>query len=677
MVYQSGLSEGFKMKGYWGKVLLVDLSTGEFEVQKIDDAVYELLLSGVGLGAYYLYNNIPEGANPLGPENILGFTSGLLTGTGSFMTGRWMAVCKSPLTGGWGDSNCGGNLAPAIKQCGFDAIFIKGVSDKPVYLKIDKKGPQLKDARHLWGMDAIESELQLIKENSGKKTPAVATIGPGGEKMSLIAGISNDQGRYAARSGVGAVMGSKRLKGLVLSGTKRVRSEQPAEIKKISKVYAAKIRKANLPGFFKGGLIPIMSKLMSMPKKMGPMDGMLSAMMFKKYGSIVNNTMGAVNGDSPLKNWAGSVKDYNRKYYKKINPDISIKRETQKYHCNSCITGCGGICDIKDINNGEFDHTHKPEYETVCMFGGMIMNDNYDTIHYINELLNRGGLDSISVGSVVAFAIECYENGILTQADTDDLELTWGNMESVIELVKKIIAREGIGDLLADGVRIAAQKIGKGSEKYAVHAGGQELPAHDPKIDPMLGVVYSADPTPGRHTTSGSMYYRSSSLWEYVSWLPKMRKELKSKEFIPSETESLKNKAMTAYKMIVDGTGACYYGMLTGEQHLRLFEYLNKATGWDKTPDEYMDIGIRIQNVRQMFNAKQKVDMSKFRMHDRAIGNPPVEKGPVKGVTLKIDEMIPLYYKAWGWDEVSGRPKNETIDQLGLNRILLETYTYE
>ncbi|MBU2511082.1 aldehyde ferredoxin oxidoreductase family protein [bacterium] len=664
------------MKGYMGQVLVVDLSTGEFDFQKIDDSVYELLLSGVGLGAYYLYNNIPSGADPLGPDNILGFTSGLLTGTGSFMTGRWMAVCKSPLTGGWGDANCGGNLAPAIKQCGVDAIFFRGTSKTPVYLYVDKKGPQLKDATHLWGKDAIETEQLLIKENSGKKIPAVATIGPGGEKLSLIAGISNDQGRYAARSGVGAVMGSKRLKGVVLAGTKRVRGEQSDEIKKTSKIFANKVRKVNLPRLFKGGLFPIMGKLMSMPKKAGPMDGMLTAMLLKKYGSIMNNTLAITNGDSPLKNWAGSVKDYDKKFYKGINPDKSIKRETQKYHCNSCIIGCGGICDIKDINGGEFKHTHKPEYETVCVFGGLLMNKDYDAIHYINELLNRGGLDTISTGGVVAFAVECYENGILTGVETDGLELTWGNTEAIIALVKKIIARDGIGDILADGVRIAAQKIGKGSEKFAIHAGGQELPMHDPKIDPMLGVVYSADPTPGRHTTSGGLYYKFSSLWEYVSWLPKQKKAPKADEFIPSSEEALKNKAMTAYKMLVDGTGSCYYGMLTGEQHLRLFEYLNQVTGWNKTPDDYMEIGIRIQTMRQMFNARQKVDMTQFRMHERAIGNPPLKNGPVKGVTLRIDEMIPLYYQTWGWDEKSGRPKDETVEKLGLNNLLSESYTY-
>jgi aldehyde:ferredoxin oxidoreductase len=660
------------LKGYLGKVLAVNLTTGAFEVEKIEDTIYEHLLSGVGLGAYYLNRHIPSGADPLGPDNILGFTSGLLTGTGSFMTGRWMAVCKSPLTGGWGDANCGGNLAPAIKQCGFDAIFFKGIARKPVYLLIDKKGPQLKDAEHLWGKDAIETEEQLIHETTGKKIPAVATIGPAGEKLSLISGISNDKGRYAARSGVGAVMGSKNLKALVLAGTKRIRGYRPEEIKKISQAYAAKMQKAHWPSFLNGSILPIVGKLMSLPKKTGPMDGMLTAALLKKYGSILNNTLGVVNGDSPIKNWMGSCKDYNRRYFKKINPDISIQKEKRKYHCSSCIIGCGGICDIKNISNGEFEHTHKPEYETVCMFGGMVMNADYNAILYINELLNRGGLDSISTGSAVAFAIDCYENGILTKKDTDGLELTWGNGEAVIELVKKMIVRDGFGDLLADGVRVASQKIGKGSEKFAVHAGGQELPAHDPKIDPILGVAYSADPTPGRHTTSAGLYYKSSGLWEFVSWAPTQKKERKSEEYIPSEREALKNKAMTAYKMIIDGSGVCYYAMLNGEHHLRLFEYLKHATGWEKTPDQYMEIGIRIQTLRQLFNVKQKVDVRQFKMHGKAIGDPPLSQGPSKGVTLRIDEMIQAYFKVWGWDETSGIPKRETIEKLGLDKLLKE-----
>jgi aldehyde:ferredoxin oxidoreductase len=195
------------LKGYTGKVLFVNLSTGMMKEHKLPDELYENYLSGVGLGVHVLYHTIPSKADPLGPDNVLGFVSGLLTGTGSVMTGRWMAVCKSPLTGGWGDANCGGTFSPAIKQCGYDGIFFKGISEKPVYLYVDNKGPQLRDAYHVWGKDSVETEEILEKENWTKKKPSIVTIGQSGEKCSLISGIVNDKGRIAARSGVGAVMG--------------------------------------------------------------------------------------------------------------------------------------------------------------------------------------------------------------------------------------------------------------------------------------------------------------------------------------------------------------------------------------------------------------------------------------------------------------------------------------
>ncbi len=660
------------MKGYLGKVLLVDLSAGTWESQDIPEAVYESLLSGVGLGAYYLYRHIPAGADPLGPDNILGFTSGLLTGTGAFMTGRWMAVCKSPLTGGWGDSNCGGTLAPAIKQCGYDAIFFRGVSPKPVYVLVDNKGPQIRDASAYWGMDAVEAEEALIRdlrnaEGGSKKKPEAAVIGPGGEKLSRIAGISNDRGRYAARSGVGAVMGSKRLKALVLAGTRAVRPADPEGMKRLSASFASTVRKANLPGFFTGAVFPIMGGFMGGLPSAVPLDGMLSSMMFKKFGSSMNNTYSMTNGDAPVKNWAGSAKDYPG--YRALNPDRIRRREVRKYHCYACILGCGGVCDIQDLSGGKWDHTHKPEYETCMAFGGLVLNKDLDSIFRINETLNRAGLDTISVGGTVAFAVECFENGILTPADTGGLELRWGNAGAIESLVDRICAREGIGDLLADGVKLAAERIGKGSERFAVHAGGQELPMHDPRVDPMLGVTYSADPTPGRHTTSGNLYYSQSSLWDYVSWAPKVRIHPKSEDFEPTETEALRNVAMTALKMLVDGTGSCYYAMLMGVQHFPIFEYLNAATGWNRTPDEYMEAGKRMQTLRQAFNAKHGVDVRTFRMHDRASGIPPLPEGHNKGVTLRIDEMIRQYRKAWGWDEETGLPTRETFGALGLSAL--------
>ncbi|MFA5523597.1 MAG: aldehyde ferredoxin oxidoreductase family protein [Tissierellales bacterium] len=660
------------MKGYMSKVLVVDLTTKGIQEKHIKDEVYEKLLSGVGLGAYMLYNNMPKNAAPLGPDNMLGFVSGLLTGTGSVMTGRWMAVCKSPLTGGWGDANCGGILSPAIKRCGYDGIFFKGISEEPVYLYIDDKGPQLKNASHIWGRDAVESEEILEKENGGKRKPAIAVIGQSGEKMSLISGICNDKGRIAARSGVGAVMGSKKLKAVVLAGSMQVACENPNEVRAISKEYTSKIKNANLPKIVKGSFLPHLSSLMSKGKTYSSADGIMSAFMMKRWGTIFSNTFGLPNGDSPVKNWGGSVVDYNKSYYNNVNPDKIIEREEKKYHCYSCVIGCGGVCNIEDITKGEFTHTHKPEYETVNSFGALLMNKDLDAIFYINELLNRAGMDSISAGTSVAFAIECFENGILTKEDTDGLELRWGNSLAIIELVKKMIRREGIGDLLADGVKIAANKIGRNSEKYAIHAGGQEPGMHDPRLDPVLGIHFSADPTPGRHTIGAGQYYNYIRLWEYVTWAPKVRNRTpKDNDFIPSEEVALKSMAGSCYKQIIDGVGGCLFAMITGAQHFRVFDYLNAATGWNKTPDEYMEIGKRIQTLRQMFNTREGIEPLSFKMHDRVSGNPPLEEGPNKGKTIPIEQMMKDHWKVFGWN-TSGVPTDETIRELELEKLIKE-----
>jgi aldehyde:ferredoxin oxidoreductase len=657
------------MLGYTGKILNVNLTTGEFKEELIPDEVYQMLLSGVGLGAYILYNRIPAKADPLGPENILGFVSGLLTGTGSLITGRWMVVCKSPLTGGWGDSNCGGNFSPAVKQCGYDGIFFSGISKKPVYLLINDHGAQLKSAEHLWGMDAVAAEEALIAENRQKKDPAVAVIGLSGEKLSLISGIVNDAGRIAARSGVGAVMGSKRLKAVVLEGSKPITCHDPATVRAISKGLAANIRKQNIPPIIPGSILALGGRIMGRMKKAAPIDGILTAGIFKRWGTIMNNTMGAVNGDSPIKNWGGSVKDYGASYYQKLNPDRIIKRETRKYHCYSCVIGCGGMVDISDLYQGEFAETHKPEYETCCSFGPLLLNKDLNAIFYINELLNRAGMDSISAGSTVAFALECFEKGLITPEMTGGLQLTWGNSQAIIALVKMMITREGIGDLLADGVRVAAAKISEQAKAYAIHTGGQEPGMHDARYDPVLGIHFSADPTPGRHTIGGGQYYDTMHLWEKVSWAPNTGSYVKAEEFIPSDTVALKTVANSCYKELTDGAGGCLFAMILGVEHWQLFEWLNAATGWNKIPDEYMEIGKRIQTLRQMFNIKHGIDPITFRLHKRMAGEPPLTEGPLKGVSVPIEAMLKLHWKHFGWDEATGAPLRETVKALQLEKL--------
>ena len=399
----------------------------------LSEEVYERFLSGMGLAAYILYKNIPPGADPLGPDNILGFVPGLLTGTGSLFTGRWMVVGKSPLTGTWGEANCGGTFSPAIKQCGYDGIFFKGISEKPVYLYADHGKAELRDASGLWGKDTVETVEILTKDTNGKK-PCVACIGPAGERLSLISGISNDKGRMAARSGLGAVMGSKNLKAVVLAGSKRIIPHDKEEMHRLSKNCNKSVQfKIPFP------LLWLISKIAGTLMRLFPfqiaMDGMLYKFLLQKWGTTGMNRICIEMGDSPIKNWKGSYVDLGPRGLTLVDPDLFENTVKMKYHCYSCPLGCGGICDTKGK-----DPLHKPEYETVLALGGLLMNKNIESIFSINDLLNRAGMDTISAGGTAAFAIESFEKGVLTKEDTDGLELKWGNTEALIKLFEKMVA---------------------------------------------------------------------------------------------------------------------------------------------------------------------------------------------------------------------------------------------
>ena len=287
-------------KGYMGKVLHVDLSTGKIEEEQIADETYEKLLSGAGLAAKTLFEKIPKGADPLGPDNVLGFVSGLLTGTGALLTGRWMVAGKSPLTGGYGEANCGGTFSPAIKRCGYDGIFFSGISEKPVYLRVADGKAELVDAGHLWGKDAVEAEKAIMEEMGGK--PKVAVIGQSGEKLSLISGVSNDLGRIAARSGLGAVMGSKRLKAVALKGKVKIAVQDQARIKSLSEGFMKWFRKGDaLEKKVPTRLFSMLGRVFRVSPVALAQDGNLVKMAFKNFGTIVTNVLSSENGDSPIK----------------------------------------------------------------------------------------------------------------------------------------------------------------------------------------------------------------------------------------------------------------------------------------------------------------------------------------------------------------------------------------
>ncbi len=657
------------MTSFAGKILRVDLSARTSEAVSVPQEVYEAVLAGKGLEAWYLYNQIPAGADPLGPENILGFAAGALCGTGAFLTGRWTVACKSPLTGGWGDANCGGLFAPAIKQCGYDAIFVSGIAENPVYLFCDGKNVKICDASAYWGLDATETEKALHADLDPvcRKKPCIACIGPAGEKLSLISGICNEGGRIAARSGVGAVMGSKKLKAVVLAGALPMRCSDPETVKALSRELGKKLLKMSLPsglGVFIGAGGKMMGHLPSIP-----LDGSMTAYMFREWGTQANTSLAIPSGDGPIKNWAGTPKDV-RGMERVYNPEHINRIETVKYHCYSCPLGCGGRLNIRGRKYAEYSETHKPEYETIEAFGPLLMNRSRDSIFQLNELLNRAGMDVISAGNTVAWAIECYENGILTREQTDGLELTWGNTEAILALVKNMISRTGFGDAIADGVKRASEKFG--GKEFAMHVGGQEPGMHDARNDPQLGIHFVAEPAPGKHTIGMSLGYGAMSLCDICSWAPPATLHPKSRDLEDTETMAMISKANACYSMLTDGAGGCYYGQMMGVHMWKLVDYLNAAEGWDYDGDHYMEIGERIQTLRQMFNVKQGIDPASVKLPKRMLGEPPLPAGPLKGVRLKNREQVSAHWRAFGWDEKTGVPLRETVERLGIDRLTEE-----
>lgn len=659
------------MYGHFGKILEVDLTSGVIRRVDLPARIYEQVLSGKGLSVWYQLKHVPAGADPLGPDNILGLAAGTLTGTGALMTGRFVATAKSPLTGGWGESNCGGYFAPAIKQCGIDAIFIKGMANHPVYLYVDHAKAELRDASAYWGLDAVESEERLVQDSRlpGKKLPRVAVIGEAGERQSRISGIVHDGGRIAARLGLGAVMGSKNLKAVVLAGAKPVPCADPAKVKALSKELGTKLKKASFPSLIKNSYLGPAGSLLGKLPLNTPIDGMMTMPIFKKWGTLGVTNMSIMNGDGPILNWGGSHKDMPGAA-KAFNADHLLRHEKHKYHCHSCALGCGGVFDARRATGDLYAQTHKPEYETVQAFGPLIKNQDLDSIILLNELLNRAGMDSISAGNTVAYALECFEKGLLSTTQTGGLQLFWGNMPDIITLVKQMITRQGFGAILADGVKAAAQVLGEATLPYAMHTGGQEPGMHDGRYDPQLAVHFVADPAPGKHTTGMGAMYRAMNLPDILTDAPPLKARKKKSDLMANQDIATESMLNACYTMLTDAAGGCYYGEFMGVHGWKLIEYLNAATGWNKSGDEYMEIGKRIQTLKQLFNIKHGIEPSTWKLPERMAGRPALKDGPLKGVTLDNENQVKLHWQAFGWDAETGHPLQETLIELGIPSLL-------
>jgi aldehyde:ferredoxin oxidoreductase len=641
------------VKAVAGQILWINLTRGSWEVETLPDQVYEDYLSGLGLGVRLLYDRIPAGADPLGPHNLLGFVGGLLTATGAMFSGRFLVVGKSPLTGGWGDANCGGSLAPAIKQSGYDGIFFEGAADRPVYLHVRDGQAEILPADDLWGKDTVETEAALI-ERHGKRA-RVACIGPAGENLVRFAGISNDRGRLAARSGLGAVMGSKKLKAVVLEGRHKVEVHDPQAIQRWSKATAALMPKgkSGLPSW---ALLPL-GRLMSWLPTGFRIDGLMSLAPLSEWGTVVANQLSVVMGDAPVRNWRGLPSDYPSA---SIGLSRIVPTQRKKYHCTACPLGCGSITEM----SGRYHETHRPEYETMIALGPNVLNRDLDSIYDLNEYCNRMGLDSISTGAAVAFALDCAERGLLPDGLTGEQPLQWGDAQAITRLVEDIAHRRGLGDLLAEGLLRAAQQLGPSSEPYAVHAGGQELPMHDPHIDPSYGVLYASDPTPGRHTVTSTIEYEMARLWTRVSWAPEPPQRYpKSDKYRDSQENAFKYAAGAIYKSLLDCAGLCLFGTHIGVDRSGFFEMLAAATGLEKSPDEYMEIGRRVQDLRQWFNIKHGIEPAEVCINPLAVGQPPTSQGPARGLSVDVYAMRSSFWKAMGWDEHTGHPLRPPPEQ--------------
>jgi aldehyde:ferredoxin oxidoreductase len=647
-------------RGYTGKILWVDLTDRTCQEELVPDEVYRKFISGIGLAAYFLYRAIPPGADPMGPENVLGFVSGLLNGTPSTFTGRWMAVGKSPLTGTWGEANCGGTLAAAIKRSGYDAVFIRGASQTPVILTVIDGKAEIRDGAGLWGLDALETEHVLIERY--QRSAGVACIGTSGEKLSLISGISNDGGRMAARSGLGAVMGSKRLKAVVFRGNQKIQVQDSAAMQKMTRKFQAWLKKPSL--LPEGRWWKYAGILLRVLPFQVAQDGMMYKMVLQKWGTIGMNQVSIEMGDAPIQNWRGSSSNYGLRTSDAINPDEIMDRGMERYFCRGCALGCGGVYN----QNGS--HGHKPEYETVLAWSGLLMSQDLDLIFAVNERLNRAGIDSISAGGTIAFALECFEHGILTTADTGGLELKWGDAGDILQLLEKMIQREGIGDILADGTRLAAERIGKGSQEFAIHAGGQELAMHDPRNDPGFALHAVVEPMPGRHTVGAQLYYEMFQLWKRVKSLPPAPMVYWKGHKYRSDTRfALEGAANSQFNQVVNAAGVCMFGAFTGVHRLPIFEWLDAATGWNLGPDGYMDAGKRIQTLKQLFNARQGAAL-RHTISRRVLGLPSLKSGANRGRKVDLEPLVRTYWEYFGWDPTTGMPTRETALQLGLEGIV-------
>ncbi len=625
------LLEVLLLYGCHGKLLRVNLSNHTVTEEDIPESRHRDYLGGAGLATRYLWDEVPVGADPLGPDNRLIFMAGSLTGVVAPSTGRFSVVAKSPQTGIWGQANSGGRWGVDFKKCGYDGIIFEGASPNPVYLVVEDNKAELKDASGLWGKNVPETTA-LLKEELGSKYN-VACIGPAGEKLVTYAAIMNDLGRAAGRCGLGAVMGSKNLKAIAVRGSIKTEVSKPDELKVHSR------------------------------KQYELLDEAMMKMAMQAFGTSVVLDLVSVRGGFPTRNWQTGIFEGSDD----INgPAISDKILNKNVTCFACPIECGRGTEIRE---GKYKghRGEGPEYETVGTFGGMCSVNDLEAITMAGYLCNDYGIDTISAGNTIGFAMECYEKGILTDADTGGLAINFGDPDIIVDLVHLIARREGIGDLLAQGTKRMSEKLGQGSEKFAMQVKGLELPAYDSRAVQLTGLTYATANRGGDHMTA----WVQGPTFTDAPFLIVEDSEIKD-PFIADPDEVKVAVDLEDMLTTFDCVGACkFMGLCLNADDW--VELVNLVTGWDYSTAQYKQAGERVYNLARAFSNREGLTASQDTLPARLLEE-PLPEGPAEGHVNELTVLLDRYYQLRGWDKETGRPTAEKLQELGLKDAAAELW---
>lgn len=612
------------MNGYAGKILRVNLDRETVVEEFLEEEVFRKFIGGVGLGAYFLALETDGATDPLGPENRLIFSTGPFTLSGIPSTGRHAVVAKSPLTGIWGEADCGGYWGLGLKSTGYDAVVVQGCATGPVYLFVEEDGASLFPADDLWGMDTFQTDATL--KNKHGKDVVVQSIGQAGENLVPIAAIicDGEDARAAARCGLGAVMGSKRLKAIVVRKGNWKISLADKKTLTVQVSETARLQVQN-----RGGM-----------HEHGTAEG------------LIGNEL---SGDLPIKNWLKGTWDGKSE---KITAEVMTEKFLSgRFHCGNCVVGCGRTVQIR---GGRADGVSGagPEYETIGCLGSNLLVEDLEVICKANDMCNRFGLDTISTGGVIGFAMECYEKGLVTVDQSGEVPLDWGSPEAVLYLIEAIAFRKDIGAILGEGVKKAAKKLGRNSAEFAIETKGLEFPAHEPRVFNSTALSYATSNRGACHLAGGNTRF-----YEKFLTMP----EVGIME--PQDPFAVEGKGRMVAKLqdvagLYDSLKLCKFMAVFGVTVTKMLEWLNLITGWDMSMEEFLEVGERIYNIRRMYNVRCGVSRKDDSLPPRILCSTRKTGGGADHLP-PLNIMLPQYYEARGWDEF-GIPTGETLERLGL-----------